>query len=157
MQGDTPSKRGKRGKPFESGNSFGKGRLAGSRNKATLANDQLLEEESEAVIRKLNQLAKKGDPTAMKLYMERVCPVRRERPVNLALPEIHTADDIFAGFRTVVQALAQGEITTDQAERITRLLEFGRKSIETQDLAARLAEVENMLKESKESYERRAA
>jgi hypothetical protein len=152
---DTPPH--KRGKPFEPGNHYGKGRAAGSRNKATPALEQLLEGESEGVVRKLNQLAKKGDLTAMRLYMERVCPVRRERPVNLDLPEIHTADDVAAAFRTVMRALALGDITTDQADRITRLLEFGRKSIETQDLAARLAEVENILKEFKESHERRAA
>lgn len=154
MQGDTPRKRGK---PFESGNSCGKGRPAGSRNKATLAIERLLEGESEAVVRKLSQLAKKGESTAMRLFMERVCPVRRERPVNLDLPEIHTADDVAAAFRTVMQALAHGDVTTDQAERIIRFLEFGRKLIETQDLATRLAKVENDLERGRESYERHAA
>jgi hypothetical protein len=41
---------------------------------------KLLEGESEAVVRTLDQLAKKGDPTAMRLYMERVVPVRRNGP-----------------------------------------------------------------------------
>jgi hypothetical protein len=89
--------------------------------------------------------------------MERLYPVRRKRPVNLDLPEIHTADDISAVFRTVMQALARGEVTTDQVERVTKLLEFGRKSIEMEELARCLAEMRVELQELKENYERRAA
>lgn len=147
----------KRGKPFEAGNQFGKGRPAGSRNKATLVIEQILEGKSKAVVRKLIQGALEGDPTSMRLCIDRIYPPRRERPVNLVLPEIHTAEDLAAAFRAVMQALAQGDITTDQAERITRLLEFGRKSIETGDVARGLAEIRVELHELKENYERRAA
>ncbi len=151
---DTPRKRGR---PFKSGNQFGKGRSAGSRNNATLALEQILEGEGEAVARKLIQGAKKGDPTCIRLCMDRLYSPRRERSVNLDLPEIYTADHLPAAFRTVMRALAQGDITTDQADRITRLLEFGRKSIETEDLARGLAEMRVELQELRENYERRAA
>jgi hypothetical protein len=77
MQSDTPRKRGK---PFEAGN---KGRAAGSRNKVTLALEQLLEGDAPAITRKMIQLAKKGDPTSIRLCMDRVYPVRRERQLKL--------------------------------------------------------------------------
>jgi hypothetical protein len=154
MQSDTPRKRGK---PFEAGNQFGKGRAEGSRNKVTLALEQLLEGDAPAITRKMIQLAKKGDPTSIRLCMDRVYPVRRERQLKLDLPEIHTADDVTAAFRAVIQSLAQGDITTDQAERISRLLEFGRKSIETENLARGLREIRVELQEMKENYGQRAA
>ena len=145
------------GKPFLPGNRFGKGRPAGSRNKATLLLEQIVESEGEGVVRTMIQRAKKGDPTCMKLTVERAYPVRRERPMHLDLPEIRTAEDLPAAFRAVMRALAQGDITSEQAERVTRILEFGRKAIETGDLARGLAEVQTELRDLKEDYERRAA
>ena len=53
-------------------------------------------------------------------------------------------------FRAVVQGLAEGRLTTGQAEHMTNVLEFGRKSIETHEVARRLAELENQLKQIKE-------
>jgi hypothetical protein len=147
----------RRGKPFEPGNRFGKGRPAGSRNIATLAIDQLLEGESEAVMRKVVQFAKKGDPTAMRLFAERVCPARRERLVQLELGELKTAEDLQSAFQAVAKALAKGDIDTRQAEHVTRVLEFGRKAIETGDLARGLEEVRTELRDLKENYERPVA
>ena len=135
----------KRGRPFQPGNRFGHGRPAGSRNKASLLLDQLLEGEGPAILQKVIQHAKKGDRTAMRLCLERLCPPRRERLLKLALPEIHTASDVNAAFRTVVQALGQGEITTDQAEHFINVLEFGRKAIDTEQVANRLAKLEEQL------------
>jgi hypothetical protein len=154
MQNDTAPKRGK---PFASGNKFGKGRKAGSRNKATLAIDELLEGEGEAIARKLIQFAKKGDPTAMRLAMERLCPPRRERRLQLDLPEIKTVDDVTAAFQNVLQGVAAGQVSAGQAVQLTQVLEFGRKAIETQQLARDMAEMRVDVQAMKENYERRAA
>jgi hypothetical protein len=125
-------------------------RPVGSRNKATLALEQLLRGQGEALMQKLIKSALKSDPTAMRLCMERVYPVRREQPVKLQLPQIHTAGDVTAAFRAVLQAMAQGDITTSQAESVTRLLEFGRKSIETEELARSVVEMRAELQEMRE-------
>jgi hypothetical protein len=59
------------------------GRRPGSRNKAaTLAAAALLAGESEALTRKAVELALAGDPTAMRLCIERLLPPRRERTVK---------------------------------------------------------------------------
>jgi hypothetical protein len=75
---------------------FAKGRLGnpaarrtGSRNKATLAAAALLEGGSDA-------LGLVGDPTAMRLCLERNLPRCRERTVEFALPPIESAADIAA-------------------------------------------------------------
>jgi Family of unknown function (DUF5681) len=60
------SKKGRSGNPG--------GRRRGSRNKATLAAAVLLAGESEALTRRAVEMALGGDPTAMRLCMERVLP-----------------------------------------------------------------------------------
>ena len=80
------------GRPFEKGRSGNPGgRRQGSRNKATLAAAALLAGESEALTRKAVEMALAGDPTAMRLCMERVLPPCRERTVKFSLPPIEGA------------------------------------------------------------------
>src|SRR5438552_18213441 len=81
-----------RGRPFEKGRSGNPaGRRAGSRNKATLAAAALLEGGSEALTQKAMDLALVGDPTAMRLCLERILPPCRDRTVKFALPPIESA------------------------------------------------------------------
>src|SRR5260370_22559048 len=68
------------------------GRRLGSRNKATLAAQKLLAGEAEALTRRAVEAAFAGDPTAMRLCIERVLP--RDRAVEFPLPPINTPADI---------------------------------------------------------------
>lgn len=78
-----------RGRPFEPGQSGNPaGRPLGSRNKATMAVENLLDAEAEAITRKAIELAKDGDMTAVRLCLERILPPRRDRPVIFELPGI---------------------------------------------------------------------
>src|SRR6202022_2791341 len=84
-----------RGRPFAKGRSgHPAGRPAGSPNKKTLAAAVLLEGEAEALTRRAVELALAGDPTAMRLCIERILPPCRERTVKFALPTIESAADI---------------------------------------------------------------
>src|SRR6516164_7490558 len=86
-----------RGRPFVKGRSGNPtGRRYGSRNKNALAAAVLLEGESEALTRKAVELALAGDPTALRLCIERIVPPCRERPVKFTLPPIENAADIAA-------------------------------------------------------------
>ena len=153
MQDDVTQKRGK---PFVLGNRSGKGRPTGSRNKVTLACEELLEGAAKEITLKVIEMALEGAPFAVKLCMERIYPPRRERRLKLDLPEILTVDDLRAAHATVVKEMALGNITPTEAARVTSVLEF-RRLIETEDLARGWAEVRAELEELKESYERRAA
>src|SRR5438105_8321613 len=76
-----------RGRPFAKGQSNRPpGRRAGSRNNKTLAAAILLEGEAEGLTRRAVELAFAGDPTAMRLCIERILPPCRERAVRFALP-----------------------------------------------------------------------
>jgi len=59
------------------------GRRRGVRNKATEAAERLLEGEAEALARKAIERALEGDPTALRLCLDRLIPPRRGRTVHL--------------------------------------------------------------------------
>jgi hypothetical protein len=131
-----------RGRPFERGRSGNPGgRRRGSRNKATLAAAALLAGESEALTRKAVEMALDGDPTAMRLCMERVLPPCRERTVKFRLPPIEgarigetngpSAHDVSRAMDAVTAALACGEITPGEAERIAGVVDTFVRAIET--------------------------
>src|ERR1700732_1627842 len=83
---------GGRSKKGQSGNPAG--RRVGCRNKTTLAAAALLAGEAEALTRKAVELALGGDPTALRLCIERILPQCRERTVKFILPPIESAADI---------------------------------------------------------------
>jgi hypothetical protein len=96
-----------RGRPFAKGQSGNPGgRRLGSRNKATLAAQMLLADEAEALTRKAVELALGGDPTALRLCLERVLP--RDRAVRFTMPRIASAADVAGAMGAVAAALAQG-------------------------------------------------
>src|ERR1039458_8328170 len=72
----------KRGKPFAVGNRLGKGRPPGRRNKAMLLLEEIMEGEAPAAGRKFMELVGKGVMPAIKMYMDRVYPLQRDRPVQ---------------------------------------------------------------------------
>jgi len=119
VDGVSPKPPGRvRGRPFERGRSGNPaGRRAGSLNKTTEA-AALLAGESEALTRKAVELARVGDPSAMRLCLERLLPVCRERAVKFALPPIESAADIAAAMKAVTSALADGAITPGEAATI---------------------------------------
>src|SRR6266446_5715226 len=108
-----------RGRPFEKGRSGNPaGRRTGSSNRATLAAAALLEGESESLTRKAVELALDGDPTALRLCMERILPPCRERTVRFALPPLESAADVEGAMKAVTSALAGGAITPGEAATI---------------------------------------
>lgn len=133
-----------RGRPFEKGRSgHPAGRRAGSRNKKTLAAAALLEGESEALTRSAVELALAGDPTAMRLCIERILPPCRERTIKFELPPIKSAADIAPAMDAVTSALAGGAITPGEAATIAAVVDTFVRAIETSDFERRLNLVED--------------
>jgi hypothetical protein len=91
----------------------------------------LLAGESEALTRKAVQLALAGEPTAMRLCVERLLPPCRERTVKFTLPPIESVSDVSAAMRAVTAALAKGNITPGEAATIAGVVETFARAIET--------------------------
>ena len=133
-----------RGRPFERGRSGNPaGRRTGSRDKTSQAAAALLAGELEALTRKAVELALGGDPTAMRLCIERVLPACREGVVNFALPPIESAADIAAAMKAVTSALADGAITPGEAATIAAVADTFVRAIETSDFDRRLQLMED--------------
>jgi hypothetical protein len=138
------------GRPFQAGNKHGKGRPVGSRNKATIALEALLDGEGEAMIRKAIELALGGSESALRLCLDRLIPPCRERSVRLRLPsDITTAHGTSRAAGAVMKALAQGDITPGEAVQIASVLEVRRKAIDTQELENRITELERTMAASR--------
>ena len=131
-----------RGRPFQPGNTFGRGRPKGSRNKLTQKMQELLQQKSEHLMTKCVLMAMQGDRVAMRLCMERIFPAPREGFVHLPLPGTQTLADIKASSQRVVQAVAQGRITPTAAESISRVLDDSRRAIDSRDIESRIEQLE---------------
>ena len=130
------AKNSKSFKKGQSGNPDGK--PPGSRNKATLAAEALLDGEAEAITRKAIDKALEGDLAAIRLCLERILPTIKSRPIEIDLPPVETAQDIQAAQGSVIAAMARGEITPDDAGTIAGVLEARRRALETVELEKRI-------------------
>lgn len=129
-------------KPGQSGNP--KGRPKGSRNKTTLAVQALLEGEAESLSRVAIEKALDGDMTALRLCLERVCPVPKDRPLEtgaIRLPKL-TADNLDKVSAAILRAVAAGKLTPQEAQSFSVLLESHRKMVETVSLDERITQLE---------------
>ena len=141
IQGNKPTKG-----QFEQGVSGNpKGRPKGSRNRASLLAEALLDGESEQITRKLIEKAKNGDLTAIKLCVDRLVPPRKSRPVPINLGKLETAEQISAAQTAILDVAAKGDITLEDAEKWCSLLDHKRASIETVELAAEVEAIKQHL------------
>ena len=133
----------RRGRPFGAGASGNPaGRPAGSRNRATVALEALLEGEGEAITRACIDAAKGGDSVALRLCMERLFPLRRGRPVQFTLPHLAGPADLVTALAGILTATAAGELSPDEASQVAGILETKRRALETTELETRLAALE---------------
>jgi hypothetical protein len=78
----------------------------------------------------VTEAAKAGDLKAAELILGRIWPLRRGRPVRLELPASKTAADISDAMSAVLGAMAEGEVTPEEAATVTAVLEAPRKALE---------------------------
>lgn len=120
------------------------GKPKGSRNKATMAVQGLLEGQAEALTNKAVELALEGDTTALRLCMERLMPARKDSPVQFPVPKMETTDDAVVVMGTIVAAVANGTMSPNEGQAVAGLVEGFRRTLETQEIEQRLSELENI-------------
>jgi hypothetical protein len=127
-------------KKGQSGNLAGMPR--GTRHRATMLAEKLMEDDAEDIVRAVVNAAKAGDPTAMRLCVERLVPLRKGRPMAFELPSTRTAGELVEAMAEVVRGTSSGELTVDEAAGFAQVLEAQRKIIETSDIEERLRRIE---------------
>jgi hypothetical protein len=128
-----------RGRPFAKGNP---GRPKGVRHRSTLVCEKLMRDDAKEIVQAVIVAAKAGDMVAAKIVLDRISPARKGRPIHFELPEARSVDDVAAALAAVVRAMADGELTPDEAALVASVLEMRRKSIETIELENRLRTLE---------------
>ena len=107
-------------------------------NKMTILLREQLEKEGAAIIAKLIEAAKNGEAWAIKLCVGQMSPGR----VDLELPRAETASDVARSSEAVIESAAAGELRLGEAQDFMGLLEARRRTIETAELEARVASLE---------------
>jgi hypothetical protein len=98
------------------------GKPRGARSQTTIAIEQLLGKDAAKLTRKAIKSALDGDTTALRICMERIAPVRKGRIVTVEnFPRVKSAEDVPGALATLLQAVAKGELTTDEADSIASL------------------------------------
>ncbi len=128
-----------------SGNPAGKPR--GTRNKLTVLAEKLMEDDAESVTRAVVDKAKGGDMAAARLVLDRIAPPRKGRPVRFTMAKTVKAADVAEAVGAIVNAMARGELTPDEAATIAAVLEVKRKALETVELEKRIAALEQAASE----------
>lgn len=121
-----------------------RGRPAGSRNKASLAAEAMLEGEAQQVTRKALDLALGGDSPALKLCLDRILPLRRERLLQFELPPLNSAADGPTAIAAIIEAVAHSELTLSEATGLVKLVEAFIGAFEAKDFEERLMLLEDL-------------
>ena len=134
-----------RGKPFQTGNTFGKGRPAGSRNKATLALEALIEGQGEDVVNTIIASAKDGDMSAARALLDRLVPTRKSAPAPIALSPAASASDLEGALFEVFNGMADQSLAPEEAAQITGVIANHIKLHEALMLEERISQLEQKI------------
>jgi hypothetical protein len=97
------------------------------------------------VLRTLAHLAEKGDVQAAKVLLDRVMGKARAMDAGLQgfeMPTVATPKDAVRASAEILRAVGDGRIGTDDAAKLAAIVELARRSIETHELAERVANLE---------------
>ena len=120
------------------------GRPKGSRNKATIAIESLLEGQAEALTQTAIAKALEGDSIALRLCMDRIAPSMKDKPVVFTLPKMQDAMDASQAAGSVLSAVSDGSLTPFEGTRVMALIDSYRRILELTDIEQRLHALETV-------------
>jgi len=112
-----------RGRPFKVGNTRGKGRPKGSRNKTSALVKELLGAHTQEITETLIQLTKREHFGAVKLAMSILCPPQSGESVTWTMPPVKDGGDLIAAYSALAEALGNDELSPRQAQEFRSILD----------------------------------
>jgi hypothetical protein len=86
-----------------------------TRNAPILAAEAALFEHAQELVEDLVTRAKRGEPAAMRLAMDRILPAGRGRPLPIELPPVRSTEDAQVAAGVIMDALKQGALSAREA------------------------------------------
>ena len=131
-----------RGRPFEPGNKFGRGRPKGSPNKKTQEAQKLFEDNSPAIMAlAINKC--REDRQMLRMLASHLVPRQKDSPVKIGRLPMTTLEDLNRASEVVLNKATSGKISLAEALDITTMIESRRRVLEAQDLERRLSALED--------------
>ena len=139
-----------RGRPFEPGNTFGRGRPRGSRNKKSLQIEELVSSYSEPLVRKAMVEALKGDNVLLAKLLNQFVPARREAPVKMGSLPVETAADLARSSGKVLKKVTTGDLSIKEGQGMVDLLTRRAEFLFMESVEKRLAALENETRQNQQ-------
>ena len=140
----------KRGRQFEPGNKFGRGRPRGSRNKKTQA-QALLNGRVLPILQNAITLAEGGDKQMIRFLLAYMLGSPAERPVYTGPLPMETTEELAESFTIVINKASTGQLSPTEAQRLVALIEARRRVIATEELEAGIRALEQALMQRTEA------
>jgi hypothetical protein len=125
------------------------GRPIGRRNKATVLVEQIFNEKlfgqdrkADAIIAKTIVLAENGDTACIRLCLDRILPVRKDRPVIFEIPKMTEAKDAVKASAAIVAAVASGDLTPSEASELSKVVDGYARTLQAAEFEERISKLE---------------
>jgi hypothetical protein len=133
-----------KGRPFQPGNQFGRGRPQGSRNKKSLIAWDLLDRNAERIVRQAIKLAQKGDSQMVRFLAGYILPRRDGCPVNTGPLPTGSVEELSQSSVKLIKKVTSGQLSPSEGLEIADLMDHRRHIIETENHEARLRALEKI-------------
>ena len=102
----------------------------------------LIEPHRAEIIAKAVDLAKLGDPQALKLCLERLAPTPRPEAEKVTVPGLAEAITLKAKAEAIMAAVGRGEVSAEAGDKLLRMLDTYSKAVALTEMEQRLAAIE---------------
>jgi hypothetical protein len=133
-----------RGRPFEPGNKFGRGRPKGSRNKKNPQAEKIFEDNAPAIVTQ-GIINSRNDPAMLRKLVGHALPHRKQPPVKIRSMPVKTLEDLNRASEVIVQSALAGKISPSEAQELCAVLDARRRFIVDLGLEGRLRVMEDTL------------
>lgn len=140
----------KRGRPFEPGNKFGRGRPKGSRNKKASVAQKIFDDNSPAIIATAINASREDRPM-LRMLAGHIVSRRKDTPLKLSKLPMRTLQDLDRTSEIILNKATSGKICLSQALDVCAVIETRRRVLMSLDIEQRLIALENggrLLKEA---------
>lgn len=127
---------------FKLGNKLGVGRHNGSRNQQTLALQQAGMERAQSLLAMHIKAADEGNEDARKFLLDKLFPaIKPGRFIEIEIPKINSINDVLPAQQSVMEFVATGIITLEEADKIYSHMNHHLDTIKLVDFAQKMDDI----------------